>query len=77
MKPDPQALLGALSAIGVEPSRALMVGDTDVDVAAAREVGARVVLVRTGLWETCVREPDAFVDDLCDLPGLLTASESG
>ena len=38
-KPRPDALLAALSELGVEPSRAVHVGDDDVDEQAARAAG--------------------------------------
>jgi HAD superfamily hydrolase (TIGR01509 family) len=38
-KPQPDALLATLSQLGVEPSRALHVGDDDVDEQAARAAG--------------------------------------
>lgn len=69
LKPDPRAMMGTLAALGTTPDRAVMVGDTDVDVAAARAVGMRVVLVRTGLWRTVVATPDAVVDRVADLAG--------
>lgn len=69
LKPDPRAMLGTLAALGATPARAVMVGDTDVDVSAARAVGMRVVLVRTGLWQTVSGAPDAVVDRVSDLAG--------
>lgn len=39
-KPDPEGLLLALERIGVPPSRAVVVGDRDVDLEAARRAGA-------------------------------------
>jgi phosphoglycolate phosphatase len=69
LKPDPRAMRGTLDALGTVPERAVMVGDTDVDVAAARAVGMRVVLVRTGLWRTVQAAPDAVVDRVSDLAG--------
>ncbi|CAM5541312.1 HAD family hydrolase OS=Streptomyces tendae OX=1932 GN=GUR47_25885 PE=4 SV=1 [Streptomyces tendae] len=39
LKPDPYCLNRALSAMGVAPARALMVGDSASDVTAAREAG--------------------------------------
>lgn len=67
LKPDPRAMLGTLAALGTTPARAVMVGDTDVDVSAARAVGMRVALVRTGLWRTVSGMPDAVVDRVSDL----------
>jgi phosphoglycolate phosphatase len=67
MKPDPAALRGVLDALGVPPGRALMVGDSDVDLATARAAGVRSVLVRTGLWETARLDADRVVDGLAGL----------
>jgi pyrophosphatase PpaX len=39
-KPDPEGLLLALERMGVTPSRAVVVGDRDVDLEAARRAGA-------------------------------------
>ena len=39
-KPDPEGLLLALERLGVPPSRAVVVGDRDVDLEAARRAGA-------------------------------------
>ncbi len=69
LKPDPRAMRGTLAALGTTPERAVMVGDTDVDIAAARAVGMRIVLVRSGLWRTVSAVPDAIVDRVSDLAG--------
>jgi phosphoglycolate phosphatase len=46
-KPDPQAALEVVAALGVAPGQALLVGDTDVDVRTALAAG----LVPVGaLW---------------------------
>ncbi|MBR9885373.1 MAG: phosphoglycolate phosphatase [Oceanospirillales bacterium] len=47
-KPHPAPLLHACSALGVEPDRALMIGDSKVDVEAARAAGCPVVCVSYG-----------------------------
>jgi HAD superfamily hydrolase (TIGR01509 family) len=39
-KPDPEGLLLALERLGVPPTRAVVVGDRDVDLEAARRAGA-------------------------------------
>jgi putative hydrolase of the HAD superfamily len=45
-KPDPRFFLGALEAIGVQPERAVHVGDLyEVDVVGAREAGLEAILV--------------------------------
>ena len=47
-KPDPLPLLKTCQALGVQPNRALMVGDSSNDAQAARAAGCPVVLVRYG-----------------------------
>jgi phosphoglycolate phosphatase len=48
MKPDPEPLLHACRLIGTLPERALMVGDSSVDIAAARAAGLGIVCVTYG-----------------------------
>jgi len=43
MKPDPYPLFTAVRALGSTASRAVMIGDTATDVAAARAAGSRVI----------------------------------
>lgn len=47
-KPDPEPLLTALSRLGVEPARAVYVGDTDIDMKTAAAAGVRGIGVTTG-----------------------------
>jgi phosphoglycolate phosphatase len=47
-KPDPAPLLRALSLLGAEARRAIMVGDSEVDVEAARAAGVTVAAVTWG-----------------------------
>jgi len=71
-----EAVLGEL---GVGPDRAVMVGDDlEADVLGAQAAGIRAVLVRTGKFrEDAYRRapvrPDAVVDSVADVPGLLGA----
>lgn len=48
LKPHPEPILTAAKQLGVEPEQCVMVGDTSVDVHAARSAGARVVGVLCG-----------------------------
>jgi phosphoglycolate phosphatase len=48
VKPHPEHLLAALRLLGVEPQRALMVGDHPMDVQVGRAVGTRTAAVLTG-----------------------------
>lgn len=47
-KPHPQMVLNCLSGTGIDSANAVMVGDTEFDMAMAREAGARAIGVRWG-----------------------------
>ena len=75
-KPHPQPLLFALEALQVQPSQALMVGDSQVDVLAARAAGVAIVCVPYGYNEGADPRSlacDAFVETLGELPALLAS----
>ena len=74
-KPDPLPLLHAAKFFKVEPSRALMVGDSISDVKAARAAGFQVVCVSYGYnhgQDIRDAHPDAVIDSMAQLSGLLT-----
>lgn len=76
-KPHPEPLLRACEELKVAPSAALMVGDSQVDVAAARAAGLPVVCVPYGYNEGAdprALPADAFIDSLAELPGLIGAA---
>ena len=59
-----------------EPTGAVLVGDTPLDVRAAREAGARAVAVATGFADPeALRAsgPDAYLDDLSDTGAAVAA----
>jgi phosphoglycolate phosphatase len=59
-----------------EPTGAVLVGDTPLDVRAAQEAGARAVAVATGFADPeALRAsgPDAYLDDLSDTAAALAA----
>ena len=59
-----------------EPTEAVLVGDTPLDVAAAREAGARAVAVATGFADLDAlraSEPDALLQDLSDTEAAIRA----
>jgi phosphoglycolate phosphatase len=70
-KPDPLPLLKTCEALGVEPGRTLMVGDSSNDAQAARAAGCPVVLVtygyNHGLPARSV-DADGHLDSLAELP---------
>jgi phosphoglycolate phosphatase len=78
-KPDPAPLLRALQTMGVEAGRAAMVGDSEIDVEAARRAGIRVAAVTWGFCpaETLKRAaPDRLVDDPAQLEEWLLGGAS-
>ncbi len=73
-KPDPQPLNFACKALRVEPSGALMVGDSMNDLLAARAAGLPVVCVPYGYNEGSDPRTlpcDAFIESIADLPAML------
>jgi HAD superfamily hydrolase (TIGR01509 family) len=75
-KPDPSGVLLALANVGVEPSRALVVGDSPADIIMGRRAGTRTA---AALWggadrqRLLVESPDIEVDLPGDLLRYLTA----
>jgi phosphoglycolate phosphatase len=75
-KPSPLPLLHAAQHFGVAPADVLMVGDSISDVKAARAAGFPVVCVSYGYnhgRDIREAEPDAIIDSLAELDGLLAA----
>jgi phosphoglycolate phosphatase len=63
-KPDPGHLTGAIALAAGNPSRALMVGDSDVDVKTAKAAGVPVIVVSFGYAATppVILEAEAMID---------------
>ena len=71
-KPDPGAALAILARLGVDPSAAVLVGDSEVDVATARAAGLSSVAVLWGFrGESVLRA--AGPDHLVATPAALAA----
>ena len=73
-KPAPDGLHLCAKHLGVDIEHSLMVGDSINDVTAARNAGCRVVCVPYGYnhgRDIREAEPDAVIDTLADLGGLL------
>ncbi len=78
-KPDPLPLVQTCLALGSDPARTLMVGDSRNDAQAARGAGCPVVLVSYGYNHgepAASAEPDAVIDSLTQLPALLGAAQA-
>ena len=71
-KPDPRHLFAAIAAAGGEPSRALMVGDSISDIAAARAAAIPSIVVSFGYTEIPAGElgADHLIDHFDALPPL-------
>jgi len=74
-KPSPDPLLLVAELLGASAERLVMVGDGPQDILAARAVGAYAVGVRGGILpieRLVAAAPDVVLDDLTELPALLT-----
>ncbi|AGW93937.1 MULTISPECIES: phosphoglycolate phosphatase [Cupriavidus] len=75
MKPHPEPLRHACRLLDVDPAQGVLVGDSPVDVEAARAAGMPVCLVRYGYagpGGPAALGADALVDSMEALPALLT-----
>jgi len=68
-KPDPEHLLATIAAAGGDPASTIYVGDTAVDVAAARAAGVPVIIASFGFagGPTAALGADAVIDHFDDL----------
>lgn len=74
MKPHPAPLFDACLQLGLSPKNGVLVGDSEVDVAAARAAGMPVYIVRYGYpgpGGLQALDCDAFIDSFMELPALL------
>lgn len=69
-KPDARHLFAAIDAIGGDRGRALLVGDSETDVKAARNAGLPVIAVSFGYTEIPCADlgADILIDGFTDLP---------
>ena len=72
-KPHPGHLFQTISAARGEPQRAVMIGDSDVDIATAKAARVPVVGMTHGYCERPLTEfePDVIIDDFAGLGGAL------
>jgi phosphoglycolate phosphatase len=78
-KPDAKPLLGTIAASGGSRNRAIMVGDSETDIKAARAAGVPVIAVDFGYADTPVRElgPDRVISHFDELMGACDALLAG
>ena len=75
-KPHPQMLNELIEYAGVEPSQALMIGDTEYDLLMANNAGTDSLAVSYGVHAVerlLQHEPVACIDAIHDLPGCLNS----
>lgn len=75
-KPDPEGVNVLLRDLAIAPREAMVVGDSEVDVRAARNAGTWACGVSYGLDIEGLRAhpPDLMLDSLVELPPILTNS---
>ena len=74
MKPSPAPILKILTELGISPEEAILVGDSAMDVIAARAAGIRSAAVSTGpfrIGTVLKAEPDYVLGSVTDLPSLV------
>ncbi|HYD61141.1 MAG TPA: phosphoglycolate phosphatase [Noviherbaspirillum sp.] len=74
-KPDPQPILHACDCLGVSVSQSLYIGDSPIDVEAARAAGMPVFCVTHGYREgqpASALDCDGLLDSLADVPAMIT-----
>jgi phosphoglycolate phosphatase len=74
-KPSPNMLLAACSRLGITPAEMLYVGDSSMDIAAARAAGSPVIAVSYGYGKDHAGgpgdiKPDGRVDDITEIVAL-------
>jgi HAD superfamily hydrolase (TIGR01509 family) len=71
-KPHPAMFQRALAELRVDPAEAVMVGNSmEADIAPAKALGLRAVLVRSRDTSSAGVEPDATLDEMTELPATL------
>ena len=78
-KPDPEILRRTIRAAGGEMKRAIMVGDSETDIATAHTAGVPVVAVDFGYSETPVARlgPNRLIGHFDELPAAVLALAPG
>jgi phosphoglycolate phosphatase len=79
MKPDPEPLWHACRLLDVQPEHSVLVGDSPVDVTAARAAGLPVFIVRYGYagpQGSSALQCDGLIDSLAAMPAILASRDS-
>src|SRR3990172_1313763 len=71
-KPSPIPVLHALSTFGLNTNDAVMVGDSNLDIAAGKAAGVKTIGVTYGYRERkYLKDADFVIDDIKELPKLI------
>lgn len=71
-KPSPVPVLHALSTFGLNQKDAVMVGDSDLDIAAGKAAGVKTIGVTYGYRERkYLKDADFIIDDIKELTNLI------
>lgn len=76
-KPDPLPLLHAAEQLGVQPADAMMIGDSQSDVKAARAAGFQIVCMSYGYnhgEDIRNYQPDAVIDSMTEIRSILESA---
>ncbi|OGI65664.1 hypothetical protein A3H53_02040 [Candidatus Nomurabacteria bacterium RIFCSPLOWO2_02_FULL_40_10] len=73
LKPHPEPLLKALRYMKEAPERAVMIGDSHLDIETGKNAGTKTIRATYGFHKDNLHnpEPDFFIDDISDLLKLL------
>ena len=77
-KPDPEPVIAALSRLGVSPGSAIMVGDSELDIEAAKAAGVDTCAVTYGFrpaWFLKSFRPDFLVAHPADIGPIVVSQE--
>jgi HAD superfamily hydrolase (TIGR01549 family) len=80
LKPDPGIVLKALNLASTKADEAILVGDSIIDIKAARAASVQCVAIPTGPFPATrllQEEPDFIVSSLLDVPELVHRLDSG
>jgi phosphoglycolate phosphatase len=78
-KPDPGHLTGVIALAGGDPARAVMIGDSETDLATAKAASVPAILVSFGYATSSLDgfAPEAVIDHFDELPGCAHALLNG
>lgn len=75
-KPSPAPVLHLLSLLGVSADEAIMVGDSELDIAAGKGAGVRTVGVTYGYRDrSYLSSADVIIDSIDELPAIIESTK--